>query len=600
MLSLRSPSDDPTVDDYEKIYEKLKFIIIFRPLAFSVIILAYILTHFNNIYGYKNFIYFLITALTCLSFLYFGILQYLKKRENLQFLEYFGFIQLFIDFTFIFIILLFNGGLNSRLIFLYYLLILISGFIFLRLGVLVFSVASSIAIGLLADLQYYFNFRHHLFFLSNPDKLLFLTSINILGVLIFGSLLYHFSGGIRILSKRIVERDEFIKNSQNFNKELINSFSQGVIVLNNNHIIVFINKAAVQILNLDRFNQIFLNKAGVLFNFNLGIRDILDNFPSFILNREDEKYNNTQHENKNSELKRFEIEHQGKILGFAYTEFVNCKDFPGKFMLLFRDITFIKQVEMESKINEGLMTAGRFAGWLAHEVRNPLFAINTSVDILNTQTLDYNGDDYKKLISIIKTEALRLNNLVNDFLGFAKIKSKNISCNKDSYENFNLFTMVNDLISQFHDEPQAAINRSSKNNSNDKIKINIYNRINPNTTIFSEKYRIHQVFVNVLQNAVQSIQKNGIKNKAGLVRFGSKIIENGDGGKQLLVCLADNGEGMDNFTLKNVFKPLFTTKENGFGLGLSIVHSILENLDGKIKIESRIDKGTLVKIILPI
>lgn len=586
-------SFDSTADDYEKIYEKLKFIIIFRPVVFSAIILAYILTRFNNIYGYKNFIYFLITALICLSFLYFGILQYLKKRENLngKFLEYFGFIQLFVDFTLISVIILFNGGLNSELIFLYYLLVLVAGFIFLRPGVLIFSVASSVAIGLLADLQYYFNFDYHLLFISNPDKLLFLVSINILGVLIFGSLLYHFSGGMRILSKKIVERDEFIKNSQNFNRELINGFSQGVIVLDGNHNIVFINKAATQILNLGHFNQIFLNKAGVLFNFNLGISDILNNFPIDILNGRDEKYS-AQYENKNDKLKRFEIKHQGKILGFAHTEFVNCKGFPGKFMLLFRDITFIKQVEMESKINEGLMTAGKFAGWLAHEVRNPLFAINTSVNILNSQNLDYNNEDYKKLMGIIKTEALRLDNLVNDFLGFAKIKSKNISRNKGDYEHFNLFTMVNDLISMF--------SVPTKDNYNDKIKINIYNRINPDTAIFSEKYRIYQVFVNILQNAVHAVQKKKIKNKAGLIRFGSKIMENEDGRKQLLVCLADNGEGMDDFTLKNVFKPLFTTKENGLGLGLSIVHSIVENLDGEIKIESRINKGTLIKISLPV
>jgi hypothetical protein len=106
------------LDDYEKIYEKLKFIIIFRPLASSVIILAYILTRFNNLYSYKNIVYFLVITLICLSFLYFGILQYLKKRENFQFLKYFGFIQLFIDFTIISIIVLFNGGLNSKLIFL--------------------------------------------------------------------------------------------------------------------------------------------------------------------------------------------------------------------------------------------------------------------------------------------------------------------------------------------------------------------------------------------------------------------------------------------------------------------------------------------------
>ena len=579
------------LDDYEKIYEKLKFIIIFRPLASSVIILAYILTRFNNLYSYKNIVYFLVITLICLSFLYFGILQYLKKRENFQFLKYFGFIQLFIDFTIISVIVLFNGGLNSKLIFLYYLLILIGGFIFLRLGALVFSVASSIAVGLLANLQYYFNFRYHFFFTTNPDKLLFLTSINILGVLIFGSLLHHFSGGMRILSKKIVERDEFIKNSQNFNRELINGFSQGVIVLDNNYAIVFINKAAVRILNLDHFNQAFLNKAGVLFNFNLDIRDILDNFPLIVLNGGNEKYD-TGYANKNNELKRFEVRHQGKILGFAHTEFANYKNFPGKFMLLFRDITFMKQVEMESKINEGLMTAGKFAGWLAHEVRNPLSAINTSVDILNSQTLDYNGGDYKKLISIIKTEALRLNNLVNDFLGFAKIKSKNIGCDKGNYENFNLFAMVNDLISRFYD--------SSKNNAGDKMKINIHNRINPDIVVFSEKYRVYQIFANIFQNAVQSVQKKEIKNGAGLIRFGSKIIENRDGRKQLLVCLSDNGEGMDDFTLKNIFKPLFTTKEDGYGLGLSIVYSILENLNGEIKVLSKINKGTLIKITIPI
>ena len=152
--------------------------------------------------------------------------------------------------------------------------------------------------------------------------------------------------------------------------------------------------------------------------------------------------------------------------------------------------------------------------------------------------------------------------------------------------------MVNDLISRFYD--------SSKNNAGDKMRISIYNRINPDIVVFSEKYRIHQIFANIFQNAVQSVQKKEIKNGAGIIRFGSKIIENRDGRKQLLVCLSDNGEGMDDFTLKNIFKPLFTTKEDGYGLGLSIVYSILENLNGEIKVLSKINKGTLIKITIPV
>lgn len=505
-------------------------------------------------------------------------------------MEYFGFIQLFIDLTLISLVILLNGGLNSKLLFLYYLLILIGGFVFLRTGALVFSVASSVAIGLLADLQYYFNFGYHPFFLSNPDRLLFLASINILGVLIFGSLLYHFSGGMRVLSKKMLEMNELIKNSQNFNKELMNSFSQGVIVLDGNYHVVFINKEAVNILNLQHLGRIFINKTGVLFNFNLEIKDILDNFPIDILSGGNEEYN-TQYENKNSELKRFEIKHQGMILGFSHAEF-NYKNFPGKFMLFFRDITFIKQMEIESKINEGLMTAGKFAGWLAHEVRNPLLAINTSADILNSQNLDYNSDDYKKLTGIIRAEALRLDNLVNDFLSFAKMKSKDIHCSKNNYERFNLFAMVDDIVSRFSELP--------KDDDSEIRKVNIYNRIDAGINIFSEKYRIHQVLLNILQNSIQSLRGCKTKGYAGIIRIASKITTDGNEKKWLLLCISDNGDGMDEFTLKNIFKPLFTTKENGVGLGLSIVYSIVENLGGDIRVQSRIHKGTLTKISLPV
>ena len=64
--------------------------------------------------------------------------------------------------------------------------------------------------------------------------------------------------------------------------------------------------------------------------------------------------------------------------------------------------------------------------------------------------------------------------------------------------------------------------------------------------------------------------------------------------------MADNGEGMDNFILRNAFKPLFSTKENGFGLGLSVVYSVTESLGGNVSIVSRKFIGTLIKIDIPL
>ncbi|MHB8232242.1 MAG: ATP-binding protein [bacterium] len=585
--------DDKSYD--KDLYNKLKFVIISRFLAFSIIILAYILTNFKDIVPDSFFVYSCVAIAIFLTLIYSVILLYLKKKENYKSLIYFGFVQLFADFIFISAIVLFNGGLNDKFIFLYYLLILIAGFIFLRTGAMISGIASAIAIGLSADLQYYFDIGYHTYFLYNPDKLLFLTSVNILGVLIFSWLLYRFSGELSILSNRIIERDEFIIKSQNFNKELFNSFSQGIMVLNGHYNVIFLNNAAIQMLNLNLNDREFRDKTGVLHNFRIKITDIFENFPLDVLTDKNGPDNLTEENNIEGNLKRFELKHKNTVLGFGLTKSENSgHKTTGQYILLFRDITYIKQLELESKINEGLATAGKLAGWLAHEIRNPLSAINTSIYVLSSDNVDREESDYKKLIGIIRSEVQRLDNLVNDFLGFVKVKSKNIS-GSSNFENFDLFLFVQELISGYI-EP-------AKNYRNGKIDIKIHNSINKSIEIFSEKSRVGQILANILQNAIQSIERKaqGGKSKiTGIIRLGSKPVRKTGGKNYISIGISDNGEGMDDFTFKNAFKPLFTTKEDGFGLGLSIVYSITESLGGEIETISRVNKGTLIKINLPV
>ena len=577
---------------YRELYNKIRFTIIFRILAFSVIILAYILINFKDVIHYSIFVYSFIALAVFLTLIYSAILAYLKKKENYKFLVYFGFTQLFADFIFISFVVLFNWGLNNEFIFLYYLLLLISGFIFLRAGVMIFGVASAIAIGLSADLQYYFDIGYHSYFLYNPDKLLFLTSTNILGVLIFSWLLYHFSGELGMLSSTIVERDEFIKNSQNFNRELFNSFSQGIIVLDEDYSVIFLNDAAIQMLNLNSTNGGFKYKSGILHKFNVKISDIFENFPIDLLETKNKLNNSTQEKNVENNLKRFELKHKNIILEFGMTELETGGYKIGRYILLFRDITYIKQLELESKINEGLATAGKLAGWMAHEIRNPLSAINTSIYVLSSESVNCKEDDYKRLIGIITTEVHKLDNLVNDFLGFVKIKSKTIGSN-GNFEKFNLFLFLEELVSEY------AVNG-----------IKIHNSVGKDTAIFSEKSRIRQVLANIIQNAVQSIERKlerklqDVKNSApapkiGIIRIGSKKIKMNGDKNFISINVSDNGEGMDDFTRKNAFKPLFTTKKDGFGLGLSLVYSITESLGGEADIISRAGRGTLIKISIP-
>ncbi|MGC8554097.1 MAG: sensor histidine kinase [Candidatus Acidulodesulfobacterium sp.] len=556
--------------DFKNLYNKLKFAITFRVLAFSLIVLSYVILNYKDIIRYSVFIYFFTFLVIFITILYYLILFFFIKKDNYKFLVFFGFFQLSIDFLFISLLIIFSSGLNDKFIFLYYILILIAGFIFLKSGVLIYGIASSLAIGLSADFLYYFDIGSHYYFLHNPDKLLFITSTNILGVLIFTWLFYRFSGELGNLSNKIIEKDEFIKKSQNFNRELFNSFSQGIIVIDENFNIVFINEAAVKIVNLDSELN-FKNKTGILFDFDVKITDIFENFPVNVFLKKEKIDGN-----------RFEINHKNTVLGFAVTEHLGDAHKIGNYILVFKDITYIKELEMESRIDESLKTAGKFAGWLAHEIRNPLSAINTSVYVLDSGYSDIKESDHKRLINIIKTESERLNNLVTDFLGLIKTKSKAANGN---FENFNLYRLINEIILNYAGGTE----------------VKIHNSVCKEENMFSDKNRIIQIFSNLIQNAVQSVEtsmSNSIKEnkKRGIVRIGAKKDKKTN---FISVTVADNGEGMDDFTFRNAFKPLFSTKENGFGLGLSIVYSVTESLGGNVSTVSRKSVGTLIKIDIP-
>ncbi len=592
------------------IYEKLKFVIVFRFTAISLAILTCLLiliNHGSDLFFYTEYeiFIFLVIIVVFLTVIYSFINYYIRKKNKERYFALFGFIQIIFDFILISVFVILNGGLESNLIFLYYLLVLMAGFIFLGAGIIFFTVASSLIIGFIADLQFYFNVPGHYYYLYAPDKLLFALSLNILGLSTFGWILYKFSNNIKYLSNKVIEIDEVMKNAAIFNKELINSFTQGVIVLNVQNNIVFINKSGMDLIGHDVFNDSMSGKAGSFYHFNLKIYDIFKDFPLNIF--DEEKVG----------ASRFEVKYDGKIIGFAYSEFKDDKN-PGRRILLFRDISYVKELELESKINEGLIATGKLAGWLAHEIRNPLSAINTSIDILNSDNISCNlidaggnNADFGKLTGIIKTEAIRLESLVKDFLGFVNSKTAafNINAidNSVNFEHFNLYDFSEYIISQF---------KSSED-------YDITNRIDNKIDIYFEKHRLHQIFVNIIANAAASVKsryKNKLSNNVkGKIRIsaikisekfsaeqvGHNAAENGDGkhktaGGFLIMKFYDNGEGISEDVIKNIFKPLFTTKKNGTGLGLSIVKSIVDNFNGNISIKSKKNRGTLINITLPL
>ncbi|PMP82676.1 MAG: hypothetical protein C0175_03215 [Caldisericum exile] len=108
-------------------------------------------------------------------------------------------------------------------------------------------------------------------------------------------------------------------------------------------------------------------------------------------------------------------------------------------------------------------------------------------------------------------------------------------------------------------------------------------------TIVADERKLEELFLNLVINAVQAIDKED-----GLIE-----IECIDEGRSIRITVQDNGSGMDEDTIKNIFVPFYTTKEHGTGLGLAIVHRIVEEHSGKILAESKVGLGTKFTIILP-
>lgn len=108
-------------------------------------------------------------------------------------------------------------------------------------------------------------------------------------------------------------------------------------------------------------------------------------------------------------------------------------------------------------------------------------------------------------------------------------------------------------------------------------------------TVRSDSSKLRQVFLNIVINAVEAIDKDGE------ITLTSEVVENG-----LAVTVSDNGPGISAADLKRIFEPLWTTRSQGTGLGLPLCRQILEKLDGEITIQSALGKGTAVTVTLPL
>lgn len=213
-----------------------------------------------------------------------------------------------------------------------------------------------------------------------------------------------------------------------------------------------------------------------------------------------------------------------------------------------------------------LASLGELAANVAHEVNNGLQSVINFATILYQ---DIKDDDMKKDCKIIESEALRARNIVEILLGIAR---------KERTEKE--ATNINDLLRSV-----VTLARLRTKSGNVDIVEN-YSKQSP--LVFGSAEQLRQVFINILTNAIDAIPNEG-----------KIVIETAIQNGHIVVTIADTGIGIPSHLIDRLFEPLFTTKGNGTGLGLTVSLSIVRDHGGIIDVDSVENQGTKFTVTLP-
>ena len=209
---------------------------------------------------------------------------------------------------------------------------------------------------------------------------------------------------------------------------------------------------------------------------------------------------------------------------------------------------------------------------IAHEIRNPLTSIKTYVELLPRKR--DNLEFQKQITAVVPREVERVNTLIENLINYAKPRTRNI-------ESVHAMEIIDSCV---------LLSKPVISGNNIELKINV----DDNLYIRVDKNQINQVLLNLLLNAIDAItdmrQHSGDEGKFEIKINAWKFED------KVFISVEDNGIGMTEDELKNVYQLFYTTKVKGSGIGLPLSKQIVEDNDGKIEIESEKYVGT--KIIM--
>jgi len=228
----------------------------------------------------------------------------------------------------------------------------------------------------------------------------------------------------------------------------------------------------------------------------------------------------------------------------------------------------LKSMEERMRRVEKLASMGEMAAGMAHELKNPLASLAGSIQLLQAEMPA--DPVHARLMQIALRETRRLNDLLTGFLMFARPPA-------GSGEPLRLDRAVAEIVALFEKDATC------------RGRIRLERKLAPDLWIAMDPVHLRQVLWNLLLNAAEAIEGEGV------ITVETRAVR----GNRAEIRVRDTGVGMAPDIGDQIFDPFFTTKAEGSGLGLSIVHRIVESCDGWLQMDSAPGEGTLFTLAFP-
>jgi two-component system sensor histidine kinase PilS (NtrC family) len=454
-------------------------------------------------------------------------------------------LQVLADLAMVTLVVHVTGGIDSSLNFLYPLVIVVACMLLPRVWGYLSAALAFILFGSILELDYY---------LVVPSYSTSHPKLKALQVVIFVNLFAYFAiaylagllmSKLRQVDVQLKDASGALRNLQALHENIVQSMSGGVITTGLDGRITLVNRAAQQLLEI---SEAELRGRSVADLFQ-------DPLPHFGGARADAE---VRYVAVNGFRKTF------RVLVSALN--VSARGDLG-FVYSFDDLTEIRRLEREVRMQDRLAAVGRLAAAIAHEIRNPLTSIAGSVSMLSDAPSL--SPEERHLLQIVIRESDRLNNIITDFLAYSRGKQY-------TFARVNLIPLLEDTLTLLE-------HRLTAENAGIELQRNFPKS---EAWVLADGDKLKQVFWNFCENAVRAM-KSISKDKGGILNV---ILA--ERGPDWEMSFSDTGPGINPQQTEKIFEPFQSNFEGGTGLGLAIVYQIVQAHDGKVWARSELGKGT--------